>query len=117
MSRDDRLLQGAGRGQRAVDERAAAALRGDLAPHQQLFPAALEDRFDGRGVFAGADEVAGRAPAEQQADRLDENGLAGAGFAGQDVQAGVELDLDRVDDREVPDAQEAKHAKERELQS
>ena len=71
----------------------------------------------GGGVLARADEVAGGAAAEQQADGLDEDGLAGAGLAGQDVEAGVELDLDRVDDREVPDAQEAKHAERRELQS
>ena len=62
------------------------------------------------GVLAGADEVARGAAAEQQADGLDEDRLAGAGLARQDVQAGVELDLDRVDDREVPDAQEAEHA-------
>ena len=55
-------------------------------------------------VFAGADEVARRAAAEEQADRFDEDRLAGPGFAGQDVQAGVELDLDRVDDREALDA-------------
>ena len=68
-------------------------------------------------VFAGADQVARRAAAEQQADRFDQDRLAGAGLAGQDVEAGVELDLDRVDDREVLDAEEAEHRKERELQS
>ena len=88
----------------AVDEGAAAALRGDLAPDQQLFAAALEDRFDRRGVFAGAHEVARRAPAEEQADGLDEDRLAGAGFARQDVQAGIEFDLDRVNHREVLNA-------------
>ena len=61
-------------------------------------------------VLAGADEVARRAAAEQQADGLDQDRLAGAGLAGQDVEAGVELDLDRVDDREVRDAEEAEHA-------
>ena len=77
----------------------------------QLFPAALEDGLDRRGVLAGADEVAGRAAAEQQADRLDEDRLAGAGFARQDVEAGLEFDLDGVDDRQVADAQEAKHGR------
>ena len=60
-------------------------------------------------VLAGADEVAGRAAAEQQPDRLDEDRLAGPGFARQDVEAGLELDLDRVDDGEAFDAEEAKH--------
>ena len=67
-----------------------------------------------RGVLAGADEVARRAAAEQQADRLDEDRLAGPGLAGQDVEAGLELDLDRVDDREMLDAEEAEHAEKRE---
>ena len=61
----------------------------------------------------GADEVGRRAAAEEQADRFDEDRLAGAGFAGEDVEAGLELDLDGVDDREVADAEEAKHRKAR----
>ena len=48
-------------------------------------------------------------PPEQQADRFDEDRLARAGFAGQDVQAGVEFDLDRINHREVLNAQEAEH--------
>ena len=39
------------------------------------------------GVLAGPDEVAGRPAAEQQADGFDQNRLAGAGFARQDVEA------------------------------
>ena len=80
-------------------------------------PAALEDRLDRGGVLAGADEVAGGAPAEQQADGLDEDRLAGAGLAGQDVEARVELDLDRVDDREVLMRRKRSMRKARELQS
>ena len=97
--------------QHAVDERPAASLRGDLAAHEQLFPAAFEDRFNRRGVLAGAHEVARRAPAEEQPDRLDEDRLPRAGFARQDVQSGVEFDLDRVNHREVLNAQEAEHGK------
>ena len=52
------FLQRAGRRERAVDEGAAPALRRDLAADEQLFPTALEDRLDGRGVLAGAHEVA-----------------------------------------------------------
>ena len=103
------ILERAGRGERAVDEGAAASLGRDFAANQQLLPAAVEDRFDGRRVLAGPHEVARRSPAEQQADGFDQNRLAGAGFARQDVQARVEFDLDRVDDGEVPDAKEAEH--------
>ena len=81
------LLERAGGRERAVDERAAAPLRGDLAADEQLLAAALEDGLDGGGVLAGADEVARGAAAEQQSDGLDENRLAGAGLAGQDVEA------------------------------
>ena len=54
-----------------------------------------------------------RARAKQQSDGFDEDRLAGARFARQDVQAGLELDLDAVDDGEVFDAQVAQHGGER----
>ena len=105
------ILQRAGGGERAVDERAAAALRGDFAPDDQLLAAAFEDRFDGRAVLAGPDQVAGRSAAEEQADGFDEDRLAGAGFAGEHVEPRLELDLGGVNDREMADAQEAEHVK------
>ncbi len=96
------ILERAGGRERAVDERAAAALRGDLAPDEQFVAVRLSKIASTVGdLFAGPDEVAGGAAAEQQADGLDEDRLAGAGLAGQDVEARLELDLDRVDDREV----------------
>ena len=111
------ILQRAGRRQLAVDEGAAATLRGDFAAHQQLLPAALENASIDGGVFARPDQVAGGAAAQQQTDRFDENGFAGPGFAGEDVQAGLELDLDRVDDRQPPDREGTGASKRRELQS
>jgi hypothetical protein len=103
------LLESTGSGERAVDERTAAPLHRDLSSDEQLLAATFEDRFDRRGVFARPYEVAGRAPAQQQTDRFDEDRLAGTGFAGQDVEARVEFDLDRIDHREVLNAQEAEH--------
>src|SRR5207253_7192577 len=105
------LLQGARRRERAVDERTASTLRRDLAADQQFFSAAVEDGFDGGDVLVGPDKVARRAPAQEQADRLNENRFAGSGFACQDIEAGVEFHLDRVDDREVADLQKAEHEK------
>ena len=47
-----------GRDERAVDERPAPALCGDLAPDQQFCPVvAVEDRLDDGAVLAGADEI------------------------------------------------------------
>ena len=97
------LERGRGR-ERAVDERAAAALRRDLAPDDQLAAVfGFEDRFDGREVFAGANEVLGRASAEQEADGFDEDRFAGAGLARQDVERVFKVDGHRLDDREVAD--------------
>ncbi len=52
------VFQRACGGEHAVDERAAAALRRNLAAHQQLFPTALEDGLDSGGLLAGAHQVA-----------------------------------------------------------
>ena len=68
--------------ERAVDEGAASALRGDLASDDQLAAVlGFEDGFDGGEVFAGTNEVPSGATAEQQADGFDEDGFSGAGFA------------------------------------
>ena len=76
--------------ERAVDERAAASLAADLAPDDQLAPiGVLEDRFDGRLRFTGADEIGGGARAEQEADGFDEDRLAGPGLPRQYVEARV----------------------------
>ena len=111
------ILQRTGVHQRAVDERAAPALRRDLTPHQQLFSSAFEDGFDGGGILARPHEVAGGTAPKQQPDRLHQDRLACAGFAGQDVEARIELDFDRVDHGEVFDAKEREHVRKRELQS
>src|SRR5262249_39560566 len=105
------ILKGAGGGQRPIDKRAAPSLRRDLPADQQLFPAVFEDGLDRRGLFTRSDQIAGGATAKEQSDRLDEYRLPRAGLAGQDVEAGVELHLDRVDDREMLNAQEAEHGK------
>ena len=67
------ILERPGRRQVAVDERATPALRRDLAADQQVATIGLENRFNGGGVGAGTDEVAGRPAAEQQADCLHED--------------------------------------------
>ena len=103
------FLQRAGGDERAIDERPAASLSRDLAPDDDFLVAGLKDRFDRRDLFAGTDEVARRPAPEQQPDRFNENGLAGPGLAGQHVEPGLELDVDRVDDGEPGDAKEPEH--------
>ena len=106
------ILQCASGCEVTVDERTTAALRGNLAAHKPLFSANFEDGLDCRCVFACANKVARRASAQQQANGLDENGLTGPGLAAEDVQSGVELDLNGVDDRKASDREETKHRRE-----
>ena len=62
------------------------------------------------GLAAGGPDHRGVGPrAEQQADRLRENRLAGAGLAGDRVQARREVELGLPDEDEVLDAQAAEH--------
>ena len=107
------ILERAGRRQLAVDEGAASALRGDLAADEQFFAAGFEDRLNGGDLLARANEVAGRPAAQQKPDRLDEDRLAGPGFAREHVEAGLELDLGGVDYSEAFDAEKAKHGGEK----
>jgi hypothetical protein len=112
------VLQGAGGRQFPVDVRPAPPLGGDLATNEQFFAARLEDGLDRRDLFAGTNEVAGRASAQQEPDGLDQDGLACPGLARQNIEAGLEFNLRRVDHGQAFDAQKAKHgAKGGEVQS
>jgi hypothetical protein len=77
--------------------------------YQKVFAADVEDRFYGRGVCSRAHEVTGRSAAEEQTDGLDEDRFARTGFAGQNIEARPEFDLDLIDDREASYSQEAEH--------
>ncbi|MEZ4369011.1 MAG: hypothetical protein R2939_22430 [Kofleriaceae bacterium] len=123
------------RRQRAVDVGPAAATALDGAAHEHLVGAAvveggrqagavedpahprrevgrhLEDRLDHRLVGAGARDVGRRPPAAQQVDGLDDERLAGAGLAGEDVEALAQLDGDVGQDGEVGDAEVSEHGR------
>ena len=89
-----------------VDEGAAAAVGGDLPAQDQrrgvvdaLLAQQREDRMIRCQAELGGDAGLGRAgphqsafspPAERQAERIQEDGFAGAGFAGQRRQPGAE---------------------------
>ena len=103
------VAQRARGGQRAVDERAAAALRGDLAAHDDFLVAGVEDRLDGRQLLARPHEIARRPRAQQESHRLDQDGLAGAGLSGEHGEPGVELDLEPFDDGQMLNTQIAQH--------
>ena len=70
----------------------------------------VELRLDIGLLPVRADESRVSASSEQEADRLSEDGLAGAGLARDRVQPGSELELGLADEDQVLDAQAAQHA-------
>src|SRR2546427_10418203 len=114
------LGQDAHSGGAAVDPGAGAAFRRDLAlqdeaPVLRLHAEVGEGRHAFKRAFdhglwrAGAHDIGRGALAEQQGEGVDEHGLAGAGLAGEDVQAGDEGERDVGDDGKIADAQLRQH--------
>jgi hypothetical protein len=60
--------------------------------------------LDQRGRPAGTDRARVGPPPEQQGEGVDDHGLAGAGFAGEHVEAGRDLEVGVINDPEVADA-------------
>ena len=69
----------------------------------------LERRGELGALGAGPQLAQLEAVAEQQAERIEQDRLAGAGLAGQHREAGVELEVERFDDDEIADGQEPEH--------
>ena len=132
--REPPLLELAGHRDRLLGRRRDVLARGGAAPGVGARPAVLEDapREDEPALVLGTELLQGLARAvdlrlhvrlvarradhrglgtraEQQADRLREDRLAGAGLAGDRVQAGCEIELGAPDQDEVLDAQPVEH--------
>ncbi len=69
----------------------------------------LEFRRDVRAAFTGAHHVRIGTGAERERQRVDQDRLAGAGFAGENSEAAVEFEIERGDDDEVAYREVAKH--------
>ncbi len=109
---------------RAVGRRASLAVRLQLAPQHELVAVLrqrplleerarvlqLEDRLDHGALLARPDEVGRGSLAEHEAERVDQDRLAGARFAGQERQPLAELQLQRGNERDVVYFQQLKHA-------
>lgn len=63
----------------------------------------FENGLDGAMVLARADEGFFRALAEDEFQRADDDGLAGAGLAGDADQSGAKLPCEFVDQGEIAD--------------
>ena len=70
---------------------------------------AFEDRLHGRRVFSSADEIGAGPAADEQIQRLDEHGFAGAGFSGEHGETRLEVDFELIDNRKMPDAEITQH--------
>ena len=70
-----------------------------------------ENRFDGAAISAAADERAIGAFAEDEIERVDDDRFAGAGFAGDGVIAGGEVQGEVRDQSEVLDAERGQHGR------
>ena len=110
----------------AVDERAAAAASIERAPQQQHAritaqrmlikprrerPAGrgIEFRCDFRTLRAVADHRRVGAAAHSELERVHQDRLARAGLAGEHREPRLELELERLDDDKIADAQLAEH--------
>jgi hypothetical protein len=113
------------RGGAAVDPRAAAPVRLEHPAHQQRVVGGegllaepggdtrrIVDVELGRelGAFGARAQLPQlEAVAQKQAQRVEEDGLARAGFAGEHREAARELEVERLHDDEVANRQQAQH--------
>ncbi len=86
------------------DERVLARIDGLRLQEvpQLLLRLEREHRFHAQPVTARADGVRRDALPEDRAERIDEDGLARARLTREDIQPRVELDLDMLEQREIP---------------
>ena len=68
-----------------------------------------EARADKGHIGPGTDQVPGGPLAQHGADGVDDDGLTGAGFAGQGVEAGPELDVRALDDGDILNVEQLQH--------
>ena len=69
----------------------------------------IEDGLDAAAFLAAADEGTVGAFTENEVEGAENDGFAGAGFAGDDIAAGLELEREVAHEGEVFDAQRRQH--------
>ena len=104
------LGQGRHRGEATVDVGTRPAVDRDHAGEHDLVVAVGEASLDARLGRAGPDHGRVGSAAHEQADRLDEHGLAGAGLTGEHGEARTDDEVERGDHPEVFDVELDQHA-------
>ena len=94
-----------------LEQQVAVLVRGSAGLRQprQAVGHLGELRADKGPVRAGADQVPGGAPSQHRPHGVDDDGLAGAGLAGEGVEARAELDVRLLDDRDILNVQKLQH--------
>jgi hypothetical protein len=94
-----------------LEEQVPVLVRG-----QPVLQQARQIRRDGGELRAdkslggpGADKVPGGPPPQDGPHGVDDDGFARAGFAGQGVEAGTELDVRLLNDRDILNVQKLQH--------
>ena len=110
----DELAVGAGAGEGALEEKLVVGARLEAVFLQKRLegraePGDVEGGLDGATVAAAANEGAVGALAQGEVEGADEDGFAGAGFARNDVVAGLQLERQVGHEGEVLDAQGRQH--------
>jgi hypothetical protein len=81
----------------------------ELTPQDEGRAAGFEDPFD-RGALGAVPDLVGATPrAKRQAQRVDDQRLAAAGLAGEEVETGSKSDARLCDQRQVADLQLFEH--------
>src|SRR5665647_649510 len=107
--RAERLFHGRRRAQETVHVRPRAAAARELPRHREGVAVALEERLHQGAGGAGAHQLVAALLAHEQADRLGEQSLAGAGLAGDDVEARRELEARGGDEDQIVDRELSEH--------
>ena len=84
-----------------VEPRRRAPAGADFARRDQRLRHSVEQRLDPRRLGPMPDERRVGARPERQSERIDQQALPGPGLAGQDIQPGLELEPQPLDQREV----------------
>src|SRR5665647_3489007 len=85
------------------------AVARELPRHREGVAVALEERLHQGAGGAGAHQLVAALLAHEQADRLGEQSLAGAGLAGDDVEARRELEARGGDEDQIVDRELSEH--------
>ena len=103
--RADLIGQPCGRHGLVVEPRRRTARGRHLADRDDRLGQAVEERLDPGDLGAMPDQARVGAGTGDEAERIDEQALAGPGLAGDHVEPGLERETDPLDDREVGDGE------------